>query len=72
MKKYMTNIGQKTGTLKMSKNVQNEAITIDLVAEYLKTNKNRTWLWKFINFSYSEKQTKSGSTLNIFEGGASG
>lgn len=34
--KYMTKIGQNTGILKASKQVQNIAITIALVAEYLK------------------------------------
>ena len=34
--KYMTKIGQKTGMLKASKNVQNKAIRIALVEPYLK------------------------------------
>lgn len=37
--KYMTRIGQKTGTLKASKKVQTMATIIPFVAECLKTNK---------------------------------
>ncbi len=38
MMKYITRIGQKTGTLKTSKNVQNTAITVDLETEYQNLN----------------------------------
>ena len=36
--KYMTKIGQNTGMLKKSKNVQVKAITVALVAEYQNLN----------------------------------
>jgi len=36
--KYKTSIGQKTGTLKTSKNVQNIAINIAFVPEYQNLN----------------------------------
>lgn len=36
--KYITNIGQKTGILKQSKNVQIVAITVDFVTEYQNLN----------------------------------
>lgn len=50
MKKYMTSIGQKTGTLKMSKQVQIDAITIDLEAEYQNLNSG-SLLMKGLNSS---------------------
>ena len=36
--KYITKIGQNTGMLKNSKNVQVKAMTVDLVAEYQNLN----------------------------------
>lgn len=36
--KYMTSIGQKTGILKKSKNVQKNAMRVDLVTEYQNLN----------------------------------
>ena len=39
--KYITKIGQNTGILSASKNVQNMAITTALVALYLKTKKQK-------------------------------
>ena len=39
--KYMTSIGQKTGTLKSSKKVQKKAMTVALVAEYQNLNSGR-------------------------------
>ena len=36
--KYITRIGQKTGTLKTSKKVQKRAITVDLETEYQNLN----------------------------------
>jgi hypothetical protein len=36
--KYMTKMGQKTGTLKSSKKVQRKAMTVALVAEYQNLN----------------------------------
>lgn len=38
MMKYITRIGQKTGTLKTSKKVQNKAMTVDLETEYQNLN----------------------------------
>lgn len=38
MMKYITSIGQKTGTLKASKNVQIMAMTMPFVAECLQRN----------------------------------
>jgi hypothetical protein len=39
MIKYITSIGQNTGILNASKNVQNVATTTAFVPEYLKSNK---------------------------------
>lgn len=41
MIKYMTSMGQKTGTLKASKNVQIMAMTMPFVAECLKWKRSR-------------------------------
>lgn len=37
-KKYITRIGQKTGTSKISKKVKKNAINVDFIVESLKTN----------------------------------
>lgn len=41
VKKYITRIGQKTGTLKTSKKVQTTAINVDLVTEYQNLNSGK-------------------------------
>ena len=41
VRKYMTRMGQNTGTLNNSKKVQQKAITVALVAEYQNLNSGR-------------------------------
>lgn len=41
MMKYITRIGQNTGTLKTSKKVQNTAMTLDLETEYQNLNSGK-------------------------------
>ena len=41
MIKYITSIGQKTGTLKNSKKVHTKAMTVDLVTEYQNLNSGK-------------------------------
>ena len=44
--KYMTRIGQKTGMLKKSKNVQTNAMTVAFVAEYQNLNSGNLQKYK--------------------------
>ena len=61
MMKYITSIGQKTGTSKISKNVQNIATTIAFVADslYRKAGeKNKTIIFIQIVYFIGMKQYK--------------
>lgn len=64
MMKYMTRIGQNTGMLSASKNVQIMAITTALVAEYLQTRNVLQWsellqllvVFKFLPSDYHQSR----------------
>ena len=66
IKKYMTKIGQNTGMLKASKNVQKVATHTALVPEYLKQTKTIWFLTPLANFRATDHIQKRAFKMLTF------